>query len=121
MSLYQFKEKHSEVIKTRSSSNILSVIKGITPAEMALFVEIMLIRARLLIWELCLSNCFDRAVKRTTSFFFMFCLVLPLFSFSLDCFRADACPSIVGFTLGMFASVLLLLLLLSVVSILVVS
>jgi hypothetical protein len=45
MPLYQFKEKHSEVIKTRSSSNILSVIKGITPAEMPLFVEIMLMCA----------------------------------------------------------------------------
>jgi hypothetical protein len=41
MPLYQFSENHSIVIKTNSNSNVLSVIKDITPAEIPFMFELL--------------------------------------------------------------------------------
>ena len=45
MPLYQFSENHSIVIKTKSNSNVLSVIKDITPAEIPFMFELLWLHA----------------------------------------------------------------------------
>ena len=45
MPLYQFSENHSIVIKIKSNSNVLSVIKDITPAEIPFMFELLWLHA----------------------------------------------------------------------------